>query len=174
MVLLPRFDAVQALESMTRHHVTLFAGVPTMYFALLHHPQADRYVPSSLGYCISGGAPLPVEVIRAFDAKYGVDILEGYGLSETSPVACFNVLDRPTKAGSVGVPIDGVELRLYDDAGQVIDAAATRGEIAIKGHCVMKGRMPRAAPSRRAGSSRATWRSATQTATTTSSIERKT
>ncbi len=82
---------------------------------------------------------MPVEVMRAFDAKYGVNVLEGYGLSETSPVASFNVLDRPKKAGSIGVPIWGVGFRLIDDEGNVITDHDTPGEICIKGHNVMKG-----------------------------------
>jgi len=82
---------------------------------------------------------MPVEVMKAFDHKYGVNILEGYGLSETSPVASFNVLDRPKKAGSIGIPIAGVEFRLVDDRGEVITASDTPGEIEIKGHNVMKG-----------------------------------
>ena len=78
---------------------------------------------SALRVCVSGGAAMPVEVMRAFDEKYKVNILEGYGLSETSPVASFNVLNRPKKAGSVGLPIGGVEFRLYDVDGGVVRAA---------------------------------------------------
>jgi long-chain acyl-CoA synthetase len=144
LVLLPRFEPQAAFELMAQHKVTLFAGVPTMYFALLHFPGAAGYDLSSLKYCVSGGAAMPVEVMRAFDAKYGVDILEGYGLSETSPVASFNTLDRPKKPGSIGVPIDHVEMRLVDDAGQVIQEPGVAGEIQIKGHNVMKGYWKRA------------------------------
>jgi long-chain acyl-CoA synthetase len=138
VVMLPRFDPVDALRLMERHRVNLFAGVPTMYFALLHTPEADDF-DLDLRYCVSGGAAMPVEVMRAFDEKYGVDILEGYGLSETSPVAAFNTLDRPKKPGSIGPPIWGVEFRLVDDAGTIIDDVATPGEICIKGHNVMRG-----------------------------------
>ncbi|MBI4957650.1 MAG: long-chain fatty acid--CoA ligase [Myxococcales bacterium] len=138
LVLLPRFDAGAAFAAITAERVTLFAGVPTMYFALLHHPDADRYDLGTLRTCVSGGAPMPVEVMRTFDAKYGVNILEGYGLSETSPVAASNVPEKK-KAGSIGVPLWGVELRLVDAAGQVIEAANVPGEIHIKGHNVMKG-----------------------------------
>lgn len=139
IVLLPRFEPKAAFEVMQARKVSLFAGVPTMYFALLHHPEAAKYDLSSLRFCASGGAAMPVEVMRAFDAKYGVNILEGYGLSETSPVASFNVLDRPKKAGSIGLPIWGVEFRLVDSAGAVILASDVPGEIQIKGHNVMKG-----------------------------------
>jgi long-chain acyl-CoA synthetase len=139
LVLLPRFDPATAMGLMQAHRVTLFAGVPTMYFALLHFPQASDYDLSSLELCVSGGSAMPVEVMRAFDEKYRVNILEGYGLSETSPVASFNVLDQPKKPGSVGLPIWGVEFRLVDTEGNVVDDVDAPGEICIKGHNVMKG-----------------------------------
>jgi long-chain acyl-CoA synthetase len=138
-VLLPRFDPVQAFELIQKYRVNLFAGVPTMYFAMLHHPDAAKYDMSSVKYCVSGGAAMPVEVMRAFDQKYKVNILEGYGLSETSPVASFNVADRPKKPGSIGLPIWGVEFKLIDDAGNTITETGKPGEICIKGHNVMKG-----------------------------------
>ncbi len=139
LVLLPRFDPKAAFELMQKHKVTIFAGVPTMYFALLHFAESSAYDLSSLKYCCSGGSAMPVEVMRAFDDKYKVNIIEGYGLSETSPIASFNVLDKPKKPGSIGVPIDHVELRLVDEQGQVITEANVPGEIQIKGHNVMKG-----------------------------------
>jgi len=138
LVLLPRFEPEAAFELMQAHGVTLFAGVPTMYFALLHHPMADE-VKLGLKYCASGGAAMPVEVMKAFDDKFGVNILEGYGLSETSPVASFNTLDRPKKAGSIGCPIWGVEFRLEKDDGTVVEESDEPGEICIRGHNVMKG-----------------------------------
>jgi long-chain acyl-CoA synthetase len=139
VVLLPRFEPKAAFELLTRHRCTYFAGVPTMYFALLHYPDAGAYDLSSLRICASGGSAMPVEVMRAFDEKYHVNVIEGYGLSETSPVASFNVLDRPKKPGSIGIPIDHVEFRLVDDQGHVITDADVPGEIQIKGHNVMKG-----------------------------------
>ncbi len=138
VVLLPRFDPKSALELMVGHGVNLFAGVPTMYFALLHYPDADSYQ-LDLQYCVSGGSAMPVEVMNAFDAKYGVNILEGYGLSETSPVASFNVLDVPKKPGSIGLPIWGVEFKLVDAEDNTVTEAGAPGEICIKGHNVMKG-----------------------------------
>jgi long-chain acyl-CoA synthetase len=139
LVLMPRFDPKGAFELMSKHKVNLFAGVPTMYFALLHYPEAAQYDLSALKMCVSGGSAMPVEVMRAFDEKYRVNILEGYGLSETSPVASFNVLDRPKKAGSIGLPIQGVEFRLLDGDGKVIDQSGVPGEICIKGPNIMKG-----------------------------------
>jgi long-chain acyl-CoA synthetase len=139
LVLLPRFEPEAAFQLMQKYKVTNFGGVPTMYFALLHFPDAAKYDLSSLKYCSSGGAAMPVEVMKAFDEKYKVNILEGYGLSETSPVASFNVLDRPKKAGSIGIPLDGVEFKLIDDAGKTITDVMVPGEICIKGPNVMKG-----------------------------------
>ncbi len=138
-VLLPRFESAAAMQLVQTHGITLFAGVPTMYFALLNYPQAGDHDLSSLQYCVSGGAAMPVEVMRAFDERYGVNILEGYGLSETSPVASFNLLDRPKKPGSIGLPIWGVEFRLEKDDGTVVEGTDEPGEICIRGHNVMKG-----------------------------------
>lgn len=138
VVLLPRFDPKTAFELMHHHKVSYFAGVPTMYFALLHYPEASQYE-LGLKICVSGGSAMPVEVMSAFDEKYGVNILEGYGLSETSPVASFNVLDKPKKAGSVGLPIWGVEFRLVDPDGKIVEGTDEPGEICIKGHNIMKG-----------------------------------
>ena len=138
VVLLPRFDPIDALSLMQAYRINFFGGVPTMYFALLNTPEADDF-DLDLEYCVSGGAAMPVEVMKAFDEKYGVDILEGYGLSETSPVASFNVLDRPKKAGSIGPAIWGVEFRLEDDEGNVVTEIGAPGEICIKGHNVMRG-----------------------------------
>jgi long-chain acyl-CoA synthetase len=138
VVLMARFDAQAALETMARRSVTLFAGVPTMYFALLRAPgAASQNV--SLEYALSGGSAMPVEVLREFDRAYRVNILEGYGLSETSPVASFNLLDRPRKVGSIGVPIEGVEFRLVDNDGRIVTEPGVPGEIGIRGHNVMKG-----------------------------------
>jgi len=139
IVLLPRFEPKAAFDAMTRHGVTFFAGVPTMYFALLHDDAADDHDLASLKYCASGGAPMPVEVMRTFNDKYGTNIMEGYGLSETSPVASLNQMDRVKKPGSIGTPIWGIGFRLVDDDGSVIEDSNVAGEIWIKGHNVMKG-----------------------------------
>jgi len=138
LTLLPRFDAGKALEVIGRDRVTIFEGVPTMYAGMLHHPAADSADTTSLRVCVSGGAAMPVEVLRGFEAKFGCIILEGYGLSETSPVASFNHPDQPRKPGSIGTPVEGVEMRLFGDGGSEV-AAGEVGEIAIRGHNVMKG-----------------------------------
>jgi long-chain acyl-CoA synthetase len=136
--LIPRFDPVKALEILERDRITIFEGVPTMYNALLAVPDRDRYDVSSLRVCVSGGASLPVETLRSFDEAFGCTVLEGYGLSETSPVASFNHPDRERKPGSIGTPIEGVEMKAIDDDGDEV-AQGEPGEIAIRGHNVMKG-----------------------------------
>src|SRR5262249_34911576 len=135
--LLPRFSPDDAFAIMERDRVTLFAGVPTMYFALLHHGGPARDL-SALRWCVSGGAAMPVEVMNAFEAKFGVEIYEGYGLSETSPVACFNMPGRARTPGSIGYPVWGVELAILDDKDRPLPDGE-RGEIAIRGRNVMKG-----------------------------------
>ncbi len=136
--LLPRFTPADAFRLMQDHGVTLFAGVPTMYFALLHHEGGERWDLSRLRLCMTGGAPMPLEVLRAFEERFGVAVLEGYGLSETSPVASFNMLTRPRKPGSIGYPVWGVEMAVLDDRDRPLPDGE-RGEICIRGHNVMKG-----------------------------------
>ncbi len=138
LALIPRFDAGKVLATIERDGGTVFEGVPTMFAALLHHPEREQFDVSTLRVCVSGGAALPVEVLRGFEEAFGCVVLEGYGLSETSPVACFNHPDRERKPGSIGTPVEGVEMKLVDDQRQ--DAARGEvGEIAIRGHNVMKG-----------------------------------
>jgi long-chain acyl-CoA synthetase len=136
--LLPRFDADKTLELIQRDKISIFLGVPTMYFALLNHPERATYDLSSLRLCVSGGASIPEEVIKSWEQATGTKILEGYGLSETSPTATFNQLEVGTKVGSIGTPIWGVEVRLVDEQGQDV-ALGEPGEVIIKGHNVMKG-----------------------------------
>jgi long-chain acyl-CoA synthetase len=138
LTLLPRFDPARALDILQRDRVTIFEGVPTMYAAMLHLPDADPAKTATLRLCASGGAALPVEILRGFESTFGCVILEGYGLSETSPVASFNHPDRVRKPGSIGTPIEGVEMRLIDDEGNTVPDGEI-GEIAIRGHNVMKG-----------------------------------
>ncbi len=138
VTLLPRFDPASALETLQRDRVTIFEGVPTMYAALLQYPQHADYDTSALRLCVSGGAALPVEILRGFEETFGCIILEGYGLSETSPVASFNHPDLERKPGSIGTPIEGVDFRLVDDDFADVPEGQV-GEIAIKGHNVMKG-----------------------------------
>ncbi|KZS58551.1 long-chain-fatty-acid--CoA ligase [Mycobacterium kansasii] len=139
LTLIPRFDPRKALEVIERDAVTVFQGVPTMYSALLS--VADEVKPEAtqtLRVCVSGGAALPVQVLAEFERVFGSAVLEGYGLSESSPVAAFNHPHRPRKAGSIGTPIEGVQMRVVDPSGAEVPAGGT-GEIQIRGHNVMKG-----------------------------------
>jgi len=136
--MIPRFDADKALEIIERDGITLFQGVPTMYNGMLHASNKDDVDTSSLRLCMSGGSAMPEEVMRAFEKQFGCKVLEGYGLSETSPVASFNHPDKENKPGSIGTPIEGVEMKLVDDDGNEVPEGEV-GEIAIKGHNIMKG-----------------------------------
>lgn len=149
VVMLPRFEAQAALGLMLKEKVTYFAGVPTMYWGLLGAlAEGDVDVSSiadTLRVAAAGGAALPAEVHRNFQEKFGVTILEGYGLSETSPVASFSPWGEEVRVGSIGRPIPGVEMKLIDSEWNDVpddvqeDGKSAVGEIAIKGHNVMKG-----------------------------------
>jgi len=138
LTLIARFDVAAALRTVGLHGVTVFEGVPTMYAAMLHHPDADSANTESLRTCVSGGSAIPVEVMRGFERTFGCRILEGYGLSETSSVVSFNHPDRESKPGSIGTPVSGSEMRLIDDDGQDVGVDA-KGEIVVRGQNVMKG-----------------------------------
>src|SRR6201995_4208843 len=138
LTLLPRFDAEHALRIIVDHRVTVFEGVPTMYVALLHSPDRADYDTSSLRMCISGGAALPVEVLRGFEEAFGVPLLEGSGLPEPSPVPSFNHPDREQKPGSIGTPIRNVQMRAVDGEDHEVPPGEL-GEIVIRGPNVMKG-----------------------------------
>ncbi|WP_327715349.1 long-chain fatty acid--CoA ligase [Streptomyces sp. NBC_00490] len=142
LVLLPRFDAKSALALMQRHAVTFFAGVPTMFWALLEADTSDVELPriaENLRMAGSGGSALPVEIHRRFTERFGVTILEGYGLSETSPVATFSPRGERVRPGSIGRPVWGVEVDLVAEDWTPVEGADAIGEIAIRGHNVMKG-----------------------------------
>lgn len=143
VVMLPRFEAAPAIGLMLKESVTFFAGVPTMYWGLLNALDESvdvKALAANLRVAVAGGAALPVEVHHQFEERFGVTILEGYGLSETSPVASFSRLGQPVRVGSIGIPIPGVEMKLLDGESwdEVTDPDGI-GEIAIKGHNIMKG-----------------------------------
>jgi long-chain acyl-CoA synthetase len=138
LTLLPRFDPGKALGMIQRDRVTTFLGVPTMYAAMVHHPDASSFDTSSLELCVSGGAAMPVEVLKAFEQTFDCKVLEGYGLSETCAIASFNRPDIERKPGSIGLPVDGVEMRLVDEQGYDV-AQGEVGEILIRGPVVMSG-----------------------------------
>jgi long-chain acyl-CoA synthetase len=137
VTLVPRFDAAKVLEVMQRDKVTHFGGVPTMFFGLVNAPERKNYDTSSLKYAVSGGAAIPLEILKAFNKEFGVEILEGYGLSETSPTVTFN-LPGKSKPGSVGDPIWGVEVKLVGNNDEEV-AQGEMGEILVRGPNVMKG-----------------------------------
>ena len=138
LTLLPKFEGEEALRIVAEDRVTVFLGVPTMYVALLAVPDPGRFDTSRLELAASGGASLPVEVLSEVQRRFGFRLLEGYGLSETSPIASFNHPDTPARPGSVGVPIRGVEFSLWDDTDREVGEGEV-GEIVIRGENVMKG-----------------------------------
>lgn len=138
VTILPKFDPVKALEIIQRDKVTIFEGVPTMYIALLRTPRRENYDVSSLRLAASGGSPLPLEVLHEFESTFGAVMLEGYGLSETSPVISFNQMDGIRKPGSVGTVVTGAQMRIVDDGGKDVEPGSV-GEIAVAGPYVMKG-----------------------------------
>jgi long-chain acyl-CoA synthetase len=142
LVLMPKFDPAAVLQAFAAEKVSCWIGVPTMYWALLQHARQQKIdvtaAAASLRCVVSGGAPMPVAVLEDFQKVFGVRILEGYGLSETSPVACFNQLYRPSKPGTVGLPIASCEIAVVDDDDRPVPVGS-RGEVVIRGHNVMKG-----------------------------------
>lgn len=142
LVLLPRFEAAAAVRLLESENVTFFAGVPTMYWGLLNAltEKVDvARIAANMRVAVAGGSSLPVEIIKAVKERLGVTILEGYGLSETSPVATFSDPDSDPRPGSIGIPIWGVELKLIDDSWTTVEGADEIGEIAIRGHNIMRG-----------------------------------
>ncbi|MFI7540543.1 long-chain fatty acid--CoA ligase [Actinoplanes sp. NPDC049599] len=142
LVLLPRFDAPAAVKLLEQENVTFFAGVPTMYWGLLNALTEGvdvEKIARNMRIAVSGGSSLPVEIIKEVQRRFGVQILEGYGLSETSPVATFSDPDSEPRPGSIGVPIWGVEVKLIDESWNTVEGSDEIGEIAIRGHCIMRG-----------------------------------
>jgi long-chain acyl-CoA synthetase len=139
MILLPKFELIQTLKLIGKLRPTMMPGVPTLFNAMLRHPHIGNFDLSSLEYCISGGAALPIEVKRGFEAICGCGLVEGYGLSETSPVACCNPVDG-VKEGSIGLPLPATEvsIRSLEDPTQEM-APGEPGEICIAGPQVMPG-----------------------------------
>jgi long-chain acyl-CoA synthetase len=145
LVLIPRFDGAAALDQLVTHGCTIFLGVPTMYIALLEAAKNDPRRPK-LTSALSGGASLPLTVLDAFQQTYDCPVYEGYGLTETSPVATFNQKDWPCKPGTVGRPIWGVEVEIAraELEGEIeLLPTGELGEVVIRGHNVMAGYLNR-------------------------------
>lgn len=140
IIIMPRFALDDCLALIDREKPTVMPGVPTLFAAIMNHPKLADFALSSLKFCISGGAPLPLEVKSRFEALTGCVVIEGYGLSETAPVATCNPLDGPARAGSIGLPLPGTRVSLRDLADPTREVAAgEKGEICIAGPQVMKG-----------------------------------
>jgi long-chain acyl-CoA synthetase len=138
LLIVPRFSPKEIFELAKEYKATVFAGVPTMYNFLYQLPDANPEDLSTLRLCISGGASLPVALLNNFEKKFNVRVSEGYGLSEASPVTCFNPLDRPRKAGSIGTSILHVENKIVNELGEDL-APGEVGELIVRGPNVMKG-----------------------------------
>jgi long-chain acyl-CoA synthetase len=139
VILVPRFEVNQFLKILHKSKPTLFPGVPTLYVALVNHPQIRSYDLSSIRYCITGSAPMPLEVLRTFERLTGGTIIEGYGLTEASPVTHANPLTGARKPGTIGLPLPDTEARIMDlDLGEREMKPGETGELAIRGPQVMK------------------------------------
>ncbi|MGO4238235.1 long-chain-fatty-acid--CoA ligase [Pseudarthrobacter sp. YAF2] len=146
IVLMPRFTGADALKLLAKHDVNIFLGVPTMYVALLEAAKTVPDRPASLRYGISGGASLPLAIMDRFRDVFGVEIHEGYGLTETSPVAAFNHVGTAPRPGTIGVPIWGVDIEIARP--EVVERiellpSGELGELVIRGHLLMKGYLNR-------------------------------
>ncbi|HLI05831.1 MAG TPA: long-chain fatty acid--CoA ligase [Ktedonobacteraceae bacterium] len=138
IVMHPRFDTSAVLSAIERYRITGFAGVPAMFVALLHSPDADKYDTSSLEYCVSGSAPLPVAILQGFEQKFGCRILEGYGLTEASAALTGHTREMEVRPGSVGKPLAGVEIQIVDEDDQQVPVGEV-GEVIARGPNVMQG-----------------------------------
>jgi long-chain acyl-CoA synthetase len=138
IVLLPRFQIKDVLETIHKQKPTMFPGVPTMYVAINNHPEITKYDLSSIKICLSGAAALPLEVAKKFEGLSGGQLLEGYGLTECSPCASNNPIAGERREGSIGVPLPGVEMAIFSESLEPLPIGEI-GEIAISGDNVMQG-----------------------------------
>jgi long-chain acyl-CoA synthetase len=156
MILLPRYELGQTLATINKKKPTIFPAVPTIYTAINQAPDLAKYDLSAVRYCISGGAPLPLEVKETFERLTGCRLVEGYGLSETAPVATCNAMQDINKPGSIGQVVPGTEISIHDlEAPNDVVPTGERGEVWIKGPQVMKGYLNR--PQETADSLREGW-----------------
>ncbi|MBN2161042.1 MAG: long-chain fatty acid--CoA ligase [Spirochaetes bacterium] len=155
-VLLPRPDPLAMLQAIDTYKVNVFAAVPTLYIGMLNHPHIGKYDLSSLIACSSGAGPLPMEVLQQFTSRTGKELLEGYGLTESTAVVSINPFGGVTKPGTIGIPLPGVEVKVVDvDTGNTDMPIGEIGEIVVRGPNVMKGYYNR--PEETAGAIRDGW-----------------
>jgi long-chain acyl-CoA synthetase len=143
LVFIPRFAPQAVLGAIQDENATVFCGVPTMYWHLLtYEDKENKYdierIANTLRIGVSGGASLPLEILKGIEEKYRIPIVEGYGLSETCPVVSFNHLHRERKAGSIGTPIWGIEVKVFDENAEELPTGEV-GELVVRGHNIMKG-----------------------------------
>ncbi len=144
IIMMPRFELVECLKLIHEKRATLFPAVPTIYTAINNHPNVGQYDLTSLRFCISGGAALPVEAKSTFETKTGCKLVEGYGLTESSPIACANPLFGVNKAGSIGLPLPGTEVHIVSlEDGKTPMPMGERGEVCLRGPQIMKGYLGR-------------------------------
>lgn len=132
------FHPKEIMHSLISHHISVFCGVPAMFVVLAQALKEGKASFPSLRVAVSGGAPLPVEILNVFNHQYNIPLMEGYGLTEASPVVCFNPLHGEKKPGSVGLPLTGVEVRIADEQGNILETDQV-GEILVRGLNVMQG-----------------------------------
>ncbi len=138
LILFPKFSAADVVKGIAEKHITLFPGVPTMFVAINNYPDLRKYDLSSIKCCLSGGAPLPLEVKHQFEKSTGGKLLEGYGLSESSPVLTGNVFNGIIREGSIGIPLPDTDILIMDEDGKPVPIGEV-GELAAAGPQIMKG-----------------------------------
>jgi long-chain acyl-CoA synthetase len=138
LLIVPKFSPKEIFDLGKEYKPTVFAGVPTMYNFLFQYPEGKPKDLQTLRLCISGGASMPVALLKNFEKKFKVVVSEGYGLSEASPVTCFNPLDRPRKPGSIGTSILHVENKIVNELGEEVPVGEV-GELIVRGPNIMKG-----------------------------------
>jgi long-chain acyl-CoA synthetase len=142
VVLLPRFSPEKVFEALAQEKATVYIGVPTMYFQILYHPESEKFARNNLRLCLVGAASMPEKILKEFGEKFKVPISEGYGLSEAAPVVSHNPIDGIKKPLSIGVPIPGVEMKIFGEDDLELGPGEI-GELVIRGPNVMKGYLNR-------------------------------
>jgi long-chain acyl-CoA synthetase len=138
VVMMDRFTMEGLFSAIQKEKITYICAVPRLYLGMMFYEGAANYNVSSLDVCVTGGSPMPAEFISAFEEKFGVKIVEGYGLTEASPACSFNMFDRPQKPGSIGMAIPGTKIKIVDESGREVPRGEI-GELIVQGDNIMKG-----------------------------------